>query len=234
MARPRPGRLSAWRQARHDHHPEAIDEGPEQTAVEFWDNRYGESDQIWSGEPNRVLVDLVADLPPGRALDLGAGEGGDSIWLAERGWTVTAVDISATALARAKAAAHSRGLTERVTWQVADLAAWVPEDHFDLVSAFFLHSPVEFPRAEVLRRIAGTVVSGGHFLLVGHAEQPPLAPEHEHPHVYLPGPDEEIASLALDPAQWQILIAEVRERQGVRPDGEAATWRDSVVLARRR
>ena len=220
--------------AHHDHDCPVTDDGPEQTAVEFWDNRYGESEQIWSGQPNPVLVDLVADLPPGRALDLGAGEGGDSIWLAARGWTVTAVDISAKALARAQAAAQNRGLTEQLTWQLADLATWVPQDSFDLVSAFFLHSPVEFPRADVLRRVAAAVVPGGHFLLVGHAEQPPSAPEHEHPHVYLPGPDEEIASLDLDPVQWQIRIAEVRAREGVGPDGKAATWRDSVVLVRRR
>src|SRR5882724_9759517 len=79
--------------------------GPEH---EYWEGRYQEHDHIWSGKPNALLVREVAALPPGAALDLGCGEGGDAIWLAQQGWRVTAVDISATALRRG--ADHAVGL----------------------------------------------------------------------------------------------------------------------------
>src|ERR687885_1951411 len=72
-----------------------------------WDARYRERDgAMWSGRPNGRLVAEVASLAPGRALDVGCGEGADAIWLAQRGWTVTAVDISDVALGRAREAAE--------------------------------------------------------------------------------------------------------------------------------
>ena len=80
---------------------------------EHWEKHYGERDRIWSGRVNVQFADVVADLPPGRALDLGCGEGADSVWLAHRGWDVVAVDISETALGRAKEAAGTRGVTDQ-------------------------------------------------------------------------------------------------------------------------
>ena len=76
-----------------------------------WEEHYGERDRVWSGRVNVQFADVVADLPPGRALDLGCGEGADAVWLAERGWNVVAVDISETALGRAREAASSRGVS---------------------------------------------------------------------------------------------------------------------------
>lgn len=99
----------------------------------FWESLYGERLQVWSGKVNATLVREVDDVPPGRALDLGCGEGGDALWLAERGWTVTAVDISATAVERARAEATRRGLD--VDWQQRDLSESLPVGPFDLVSA---------------------------------------------------------------------------------------------------
>ncbi len=145
-------------------------EQPVQTAEEFWEERYGTSDQIWSGRPNVHLVTVVEPLTPGTALDLGCGEGGDALWLAERGWRVTAVDISATALDRLATRATVAG--HPVTTERHDLAATFPEGTFDLVSAQFLQSPVHFPRDEVLRRATRAVAPGGLLLVVAHLTVP--------------------------------------------------------------
>ena len=93
---------------------------------EFWDARYASADAIWSGNPNEQLVAQVADLAPSTALEVGAGEGADAIWLAERGWRVTAVDISPVALERAarRAAAAGESTAAKITWQQADILAW--------------------------------------------------------------------------------------------------------------
>lgn len=227
-------------------------------AEEFWNERYAERERIWSGHPNQALVDTVSPLAPGRALDLGCGEGADSIWLAEQGWTVTGVDVSETAIARAQAEAEHRDLP--ITWVAADLATWTPAEKFDLVSACFLHSPIEFPRTAVLRRIADSIVSGGHLLLVGHAEPPPWSRyaeeaadqaevhgdddghggdgghgdghRHGKDHVFL-GPVQELETLDLG-EEWEPLTVELRERPATGPDGQQAVLRDSVVLLRRR
>jgi SAM-dependent methyltransferase len=153
---------------------DGVHDGAEPDATTFWEGRYREREQIWSGRPNRALVDVLDSIgvTPGTALDLGSGEGADSIWLAEQGWTVTGVDISTTALSRAEVHASDRGVAERIDWQQADLAEWIPSAEYDLVSACFLHSPVAFPREEVLRRAATAVAPGGYLLVVGHASFP--------------------------------------------------------------
>ncbi|HEX4816102.1 MAG TPA: FAD-dependent oxidoreductase, partial [Nonomuraea sp.] len=97
------------------------------SAEEFWEGFYGDEAQVWSGNVNVALVREAADLTPGRALDLGCGEGADSIWLAGRGWRVTATDISRTALARAARRAEAAGVADRVEWQRHDLGTSFPE-----------------------------------------------------------------------------------------------------------
>jgi SAM-dependent methyltransferase len=140
---------------------------------EFWDARYGQSDQIWSGNPNTVLVREVTGLEPGRALDLGCGEGADAIWLAQQGWRVTATDISGVALDRAARHAVAAGVADRVDWQRHDLGASFPDGAFDLVSAQFLHSLGDMPREKILRTAASAVAPAGVLLVVGHAGPPP-------------------------------------------------------------
>ena len=203
-------------------------------AAEFWDRRYAERDQIWSGEANQALVVAVAGLRPGRALDLGCGEGGDSVWLAGQGWHVTAVDIAATAIARAKKLAGHAIPNGRITWVTADLGVWHPAGQYDLVSACFLQSPIDFPRTTVLRRAASAVAPGGHLLVVSHAEVPPWANGHDHAGHRFPSPAEELDSLQLPDAGWDTLISETRPRQAFGPDGEEATLRDTVIFAHRR
>ena len=196
---------------------------------EFWERLYGEREQVWSGRVNEPLAREVADLAPGRALDLGCGEGGDALWLAERGWTVTAVDISTTALDRARAEAQRRGAT--VDWQQQDLAEALPAGPYDLVSAQFLQSPVELPRADVLRRAAAELAPGGLLLVVGHAAPPPWS-QHRPDPALLPSAEQVRDELGLGDG-WTVLRAEDVPRTATGPDGHSGELLDSVVLLRR-
>ncbi|HSN54086.1 MAG TPA: class I SAM-dependent methyltransferase [Candidatus Sulfomarinibacteraceae bacterium] len=133
---------------------------------EDWNRRYREKELVWSAEPNRFLVEEVADLAPGRALDLGAGEGRNAIWLAERGWRVTAVDFSDVALEKARRIAAEREVGMETVH--ADLTEYRPEPaSFDLVLLLYLHLPPP-EMAGVVDRAARAVASGGTFLLIGH------------------------------------------------------------------
>jgi SAM-dependent methyltransferase len=225
---------------------------------EKWDARYAESDRIWSGKPNVELVAEVTGLPPGRALDLGCGEGADAVWLARQGWQVTAADISSVALGRAAAHAAEAGVT--VDFQRHDLSQTFPEGLFDLVSAQFLHFWEDFDREKILRRAADAVAPGGVLLIEGHLDHGPFrheSPEtpddhaghdghagHEgHPghqghgggeaHPRFPAPDEVIAALELSDG-WEILRADVHARDQIGPDGKPAVRTDSTVKLRRR
>ncbi|KGM10093.1 methyltransferase, partial [Cellulomonas bogoriensis 69B4 = DSM 16987] len=120
-----------------------------------------------------------------------------------------------------------------VRFAAADLASWDAHEEYDLVTASFLQSPVELPRAQVLRAAAGRVAQGGHLLLLTHAAPPPWAREPMHHHEFLT-PQEEVDRLDLDPGAWTVAVAETRERQVTDPDGQAATLLDAVVLLRRR
>ena len=201
-------------------------------AREFWEGRYGESAQKWSGRPNADLVRETEGLATGTALDLGCGEGADAIWLAERGWRVTGVDVSATALDRARDHAAAAGVTDRVDWQQHDLAVTFPGGVYDLVCASYLHSPVGLPREQVLRRAAAAVAPGGTLLVLGHegwaswVTDPP-------PDVQFPTAHEMIQVLDLAEDGWQVERAESLVRELTGPDGEPGTRRDNVVRVRR-
>jgi SAM-dependent methyltransferase len=198
----------------------------------FWDAHYEQRAQIWSGRPNAFLIDEVGDLPPGRALDLGCGEGADAIWLARRGWRVTAVDVSLVALERAAATAEEAGVG-RIEWRLHDLAHTFPEGSYDLVNAQYLHAPIELPRDEILRRAASLVRPGGTLLVVAHASAPSWA-EHVRAHADFQPPDELARELGLDSSEWTLDTCAVRVRKSVSPSGELGTVSDCVVKARRR
>ena len=133
---------------------------------EAWDRRYATTHRLWSREPDPALVELVSPLDPGRAVDLGAGEGRNSLWLAQRGWAVTAVDGSQVALQRLTAAASAAGI--QVATAVADIGEFLARgDSFELVVIANVHSaPAD--RETMLDRAAAAVRPGGHLLLVGH------------------------------------------------------------------
>ena len=228
-----------------------MSEAPQQLSAQqksteaFWEAHYGARDQVWSGRPNAHLVTVAGPLAPGTALDLGAGEGGDALWLAGRGWRVTAVDVSPTALDRLAARAAEAGV--EVAVERHDLAATFPAGRFDLVSAQFLQSPIEFPRDDVLRRAAAAVAPGGLLLVVAHLTVPPwarAAPDdragHGHGHGHLPQfptAEETLEELRRDPgwdgAAWTVEHAGAAERAITGPDGETATISDSLLALRR-
>lgn len=199
---------------------------------DFWESRYGEKGQIWSGKVNKTLAEIVAPLTPGRSLDLGCGEGGDVVWLASNGWDATGVDISTTAIDRATAAAADAGL-ERTQFVNADLSEFDGVDSFDLITATFFHSPVELDRETILRQAASLVAPGGHLLLISHAAPPPWAEHIDHEKPTLKPPAEDHASLNLNPDEWQTVLLETREREAIGPNGEPATLDDGVILLKR-
>jgi SAM-dependent methyltransferase len=194
--------------------------------AQYWDERYGSRDQLFSGNPNGVLVTEATDLSPGRALDVGCGEGGDAHWLAARGWQVAAVDISQVALDRAAAADG----TSRVTWLRADLSVDPPPaGPFDLVSVHYV--PLRHrPDHMALRALLNTVAPGGVFLFVFHdlADLPPKEELGVDPaDYYQPG---EIATLLDD--TWTVLVNETRPCTAPAPHGTHHTH-DVVLRARR-
>jgi SAM-dependent methyltransferase len=202
-----------------------------------WEEHYTAKPQVWSGRVNAQLAEIAGELTGTRALDLGCGEGADAIWLAERGWTVVAVDVSTTALSRARAAAESRGITDRIDFQQHDLTAGFPpgsfdtRGNFDLVSAQFLHSTVEMDRTALLRSAAAVVAPGGTFLIVDHAAAPPWASKMHH-HEF-PAAETVLSGLELDDRQWQRVQVGSVERLAHGPDGQDATLVDNVIRLRR-
>jgi SAM-dependent methyltransferase len=221
----------------HVHTPHSESDNLDMFTQEFWDARYRSADRIWSGNPNPHLVAQVADLIPGMALDVGSGEGADAIWLAARGWQVTAIDVSSVALDRAaeQAATAGKDVADRITWQQADVLSgdfMKAALQFDLVSAQFMHLP-RLERETLVRRLAAAVRPGGTLLIVGHHPSdlettvgPPNLPD-------LFFTAEEVVA-ALHPDDWQIIVAAAPERQTLDPDGQPVTIRDVVMRAIRR
>ena len=168
----------------HEHHEKRSRSAAD--AAE-WDARYNEHDDaIWSGRPNGRLVAEVAGLTPGRALDVGCGEGADAMWLARSGWTVTAIDISEVAVGRARKAAELAGAT--IEWVRGDaLQATFPARSFDLLSMQYPALPKAAGDAAV-RALLDTVRPGGLLLAVYHD----LDDEHR----------EHMASRGVDPADY--------------------------------
>jgi thioredoxin reductase len=204
----------------------------------WWEDRYRGAQHLWSGRANDVLVAEAAGLPPGRALDAGAGEGGDALWLAERGWQVTALDLSQVALDRGAQAAEERGLGDRVDWRQADLAEGPPEPGaYDLVTSAFLHPPADV-REKVLRGLADAVAPGGTLLVVNH-DPSDLAlgiREDARPEYFASA--EQLAAV-LDPAEWEVQVAEARPRSARHHEehghgGQVHAVADAVLRARRR
>ena len=207
---------------------------PEQFGKEYWEERSRGHEAAPRRQPNAQLVAEAADLPPGTALDAGCGEGADAIWLASRGWDVTAVDVAGSALARARehAASPDRDATGSLDWVEADIVAWLTATHrYDLVSAQYVHAPE--PREALFQRLAGAVAPGGTLLVVGHHTSDVGSVVGHAPLPESRTTAEEVRAI-LDPGLWDVLVAETRSREVTDPHGRAVTLRDAVLRARRR
>lgn len=195
--------------------------------AQAWNQRYSTSDLIWSAEPNQFLVAETAGLAPGRALDLGAGEGRNAVWLARRGWQVTAVDFSDVGLAKAEALAHHAQVT--IETVCADATEPVG-GAFDLVTVLYLQLPTG-QRRRAVANAAAAVAPGGTLLVVGHdttnltegvgGPQDPAV---------LFSPDDVVADLA--DSGLTVERAE-RVRRTVHTDAGDRTAIDALVRARR-
>lgn len=189
-----------------------------------WDDRYRSRPRAWSGNPNPALVAEIAELPPGTALDAGAGEGADACWLAARGWQVTGIDLSTTALERAAAQADRLGLD--ITWVHADLTTDSAPGRYDLVTAHYLHLPPA-PRQVLFAHLAAAVAPGGTLLIVGHDSSTMPRPSQ----VEAGWTTADVAGTLGD--GWTIDVAETRPRPGHIHDGREITIHDVVLRARR-
>ncbi len=196
----------------------------------FWEGRWSQAlrehaDQVANRPPNAHLTAEVGSLRPGVALDAGCGHGSDTLWLAARGWQVTAVDFSTTALAHARATAEAAGadVAERIDWVEGDLATWTPQpSRYDLVACLYVH--VAGSVEEMVRRMAAGVAPGGTLFLVGHRPIDPAtgAATAAADQVQV---SVDTATAALDPGAWELVVAEER------PRAMAGTGVDAVIRA---
>lgn len=200
----------------------------------MWEARYNST--VWSGRVNPTLVSTLTDTAVGRALEVGCGEGADALWLAEQGFEVTAVDASPRALARGEAERTTRvakdGITRNVRWIASDVVADplpTPPEHYDLVTAHFLHIPAE-DRKIVWKKLVQVVAPGGTLQIVGHSLED-LEAGIRRPPADLMFDQKELA--AAIPRSWTKREVNQRSREQSTPDGQTVVVRDIVALATR-
>ncbi|MCB9010274.1 MAG: class I SAM-dependent methyltransferase [Actinobacteria bacterium] len=190
-----------------------------------WDRRYSSAERLWSGRVNAAVAAEAAALHPGRALDVGCGEGADAIWLAGRGWTVTGLDPSRVALDRAVEAARAGGVD--VSWIHGKLADRLVAGPMDLVCACYPALPLE---TDPLQQLVSLVAPGGTLLVVHHAD---IDVERAKAHGFDPAtllqPADVVRGLG---AGWRVVVDEVREREVAEGAG-ADHHLDHVVRAER-
>jgi SAM-dependent methyltransferase len=188
--------------------------------AEDWDQRYAEKQQ-WSAEPNALVAELLGGLPPGRAVDLAAGEGRHALWLAGLGWQVTAVDFSEVGLARGR----DRQAADRVDWVTADVTGWSAEPgSLDLVLVAYLHLP-EADTTALFTRAIGWLAPGGRLLVLGH--------DVENLTAGVGGPQEPAILHSVDRLAPVAALLEVDRLEQVRRETSEGTALDTLLWGRR-
>lgn len=182
--------------------------------------------------PNPRLTEMVANLTAGDALDLGSGNGGDTLWLASQGWSVTAFDSSQSAIDRLVRLARVTGLGDRISATRRDLRLGLPNKAFDLVNAHYLHASQPFDRSALFHVAAQLLRPGGHLLIVDHGSIAPWS-WNQDPHTHFPSPREVHAEIGLDPAGWNIVRADKGRRNASGPGGRTAEVVDHILVIRR-
>lgn len=190
----------------------------------FWDKRYGDTERLWAREPNAHLADFAARLPQGCALDIGAGEGRNAIWLARSGWQVTALDVSKVGLERAAARAAEEGV--ELECVAGDWRGYAASSAFDLAVISFMH-PGPDERSIMFEQAGAALVPGGHLFTIGvdlqeQGRRGPPAPER----LYTP----ERVREAL--AGFEVLRCESVSYEGETRDGRRQVV-DVIAIARR-
>lgn len=198
----------------------------------FWDGVYAARPAATDPRPNVRLTETAAGLAPGDALDVGCGTGGDALWLARRGWNVTAVDVSAVAVDRLAHLARSQGLADRIATRRHDLHDGFPPGGFDLINAHYLHTADDVDRTAVLRAAAHALRTDGLLAIVDHGSIAPWS-WNQDPDARFPTPREVAADLDLDPALWTVERADAPRRTATGPGGRTAEVTDHVLLIRR-
>lgn len=201
-------------------------------AAEFWDAIYRNRPGVALPKPNVRLTEFTSTLTPGTALDLGSGHGGDAVWLAQRGWQVTAVDISAIAVDRLNELAADLDLGSQLIASRIDLQAGFPPGSFSLINAHYLHTTFHLDKIRILRDAAHALIPAGHLLLVDHGSTAPWSWQQD-PAIRYPQPDEIWTELNLAPTGWTLERAAALQRMATGPGGQIAPVTDHVLLIRR-
>lgn len=190
---------------------------------DYWEKHWGagqngvEPPAAASMPANPYVAEQTANLTPGTALDVGCGTGTESLWLAEHGWQVTGIDISATALATAKDRTTSGPTPE---WIEADASTWQPGREWDLVMTNYAHAAGG--QLDLYRRISSWVAPGGTLLIVGHRHG-----QHDHHPEHATVTADQITAQFAEP-DWRVDAAYDNTRT-VRPGHQSVTLHDVIV-----
>ncbi|WP_299082181.1 class I SAM-dependent methyltransferase [uncultured Ruegeria sp.] len=202
-----------------------------QTATEFWEGIYHNASSKTSGIPSVILEKFAAEREPGNALDLGCAKGDDAVWLAKNGWTVVGVDVAPSVLRIAAENAERYGVSNQVCFEKHDLAETFPDGQFDLISAMFLETPLELPRAELFHRAAKALRRSGLLLIATHQILAPWA--WGDPSVERPDGPARLTELDIDDKNWREVFVGSVEREARGPEGQTAQVKDAVIALKK-